>query len=158
MDKKNKIIFSVAVGAIAAVIFITAVTIGADLYLPLKGWLKNVFSHHWVGKGILSLAIFGVVCFFGWFLPIEPSEEKIRKILNLSNWLLILGTLAILGFFVWEALSVMIQGTSFKLFKRRVFLMSPFHHHLQLIHAVDSFITIKIKLFCCRAFSNKTSF
>ena len=103
-NKKFKIIHSAICGAIASVIFIVVITIAADLYSPLKDWLKNAFSHHWIGKGILSLAIFGVVGFFGWFLPIEPSEEKIRKILNLLNWLLILGTLAILGFFVWEAL------------------------------------------------------
>jgi len=36
------------------------------------------------------------------------------------------------GIFVFEALSVIIQVVSFKLTKRRVFLMSPVHHHFQL--------------------------
>jgi phospho-N-acetylmuramoyl-pentapeptide-transferase len=37
------------------------------------------------------------------------------------------------GVFVFEALSVIIQVGSFKLrHGRRVFLMSPFHHHLQM--------------------------
>jgi len=36
------------------------------------------------------------------------------------------------GLFVWEALSVMIQVLSFKLSGRRVFLMSPIHHHFEL--------------------------
>ena len=55
-----------------------------------------------------------------------------------------LGTLAILlkkevlliivggGVFVVEALSVIIQVTSFKLFGKRVFKMSPIHHHFEL--------------------------
>lgn len=48
------------------------------------------------------------------------------------------------GVFVWEALSVMIQVSSFKLFKRRVFLMSPFHHHLQLMGWPESKVTIRL--------------
>ena len=35
------------------------------------------------------------------------------------------------GLFVFEALSVMIQVTSFKLTGRRVFLMTPIHHHFE---------------------------
>ena len=35
--------------------------------------------------------------------------------------------------FICETLSVMIQVTSFKLFKRRVFKMSPIHHHFELL-------------------------
>jgi phospho-N-acetylmuramoyl-pentapeptide-transferase len=55
-----------------------------------------------------------------------------------------LGTVAILikqelllpivgGVFVIEALSVIIQVTSYKLTRRRVFRMSPIHHHFELI-------------------------
>jgi len=84
-NTKLKIIYSVAFGTIAAVIFITAVTIGADLYLPLKGWLKNVFSHHWVGKS-----------------SGQASEEKINKALKVLIWTVILGSLAIISFFIWE--------------------------------------------------------
>lgn len=41
--------------------------------------------------------------------------------------------LAVIGFiFVCEALSVMIQVTSFKTTGKRVFLMSPIHHHFEL--------------------------
>ena len=34
--------------------------------------------------------------------------------------------------FVWSSLSVIIQVIKYKLTKRRVFLMAPFHHHLQM--------------------------
>jgi len=47
------------------------------------------------------------------------------------------------GVFVWEALSVMIQVFSFKVFKKRVFKMSPFHHHLQLLGWPESKVTIR---------------
>ncbi len=37
------------------------------------------------------------------------------------------------GICVWEALSVIIQVTYFKLTKgKRIFKMAPFHHHLEL--------------------------
>jgi phospho-N-acetylmuramoyl-pentapeptide-transferase len=37
------------------------------------------------------------------------------------------------GIFVLEALSVVIQVTSFKLTGKRVFKMAPLHHHFELI-------------------------
>ncbi len=36
------------------------------------------------------------------------------------------------GVFVWSVVSVIIQVAVFKIKKKRVFLMSPFHHHLEL--------------------------
>ena len=48
------------------------------------------------------------------------------------------------GIFVLEAVSVMIQVFSFKVFKKRVFLMSPFHHHLQLKGWPESKVTIRL--------------
>ncbi len=37
----------------------------------------------------------------------------------------------ILGFYVLETLSVILQVASFKLFKKRIFLMTPYHHTLE---------------------------
>jgi phospho-N-acetylmuramoyl-pentapeptide-transferase len=48
------------------------------------------------------------------------------------------------GVFAWEALSVMLQVASFKMFKKRIFLMSPFHHHLQLKGWPESKVTIRL--------------
>ena len=48
------------------------------------------------------------------------------------------------GVFVWEALSVILQVVSFRLFKRRIFLMSPFHHHLQLRGWPESKVTVRL--------------
>lgn len=103
-NSKLKIICAVTVGSIATVVFITAITIAADLYPPLKDWLKNVFTHHWIGKGILSVVVFAAFGVLRFILPVEADEEKIGKALKILFWLLILGILAILGFFVWEAL------------------------------------------------------
>jgi phospho-N-acetylmuramoyl-pentapeptide-transferase len=46
---------------------------------------------------------------------------------NMELLLLLIG-----GLFVVEALSVMIQVFSFRVFHRRVFLMAPIHHHFEL--------------------------
>ena len=35
------------------------------------------------------------------------------------------------GIFVVEAVSVIAQVTSYKLFKKRIFLMAPIHHHFE---------------------------
>ncbi|OGW87091.1 MAG: phospho-N-acetylmuramoyl-pentapeptide-transferase [Omnitrophica bacterium RIFCSPHIGHO2_02_FULL_46_11] len=48
------------------------------------------------------------------------------------------------GIFVWEALSVMIQVFSFRVFGKRVFLMSPYHHHLQLKGLSESKVTVRL--------------
>ncbi len=48
------------------------------------------------------------------------------------------------GIFVWEALSVILQVMSFKLTGKRIFLMSPFHHHLQRKGWAESKITVRL--------------
>lgn len=48
------------------------------------------------------------------------------------------------GIFVWEAVSVLVQVTSFRFFGKRIFLMAPFHHHLQLKGWPESKVTIRL--------------
>ena len=48
------------------------------------------------------------------------------------------------GVFVWEALSVILQVTSFKLHRKRIFKMAPFHHHLQLLGWSETKVTIRL--------------
>ena len=47
------------------------------------------------------------------------------------------------GVFVIEALSVIMQVMSFKIRKKRIFLMAPLHHHFQLKGWAESKITIR---------------
>ena len=60
--------------------------------------------------------------------------------------------------FVWSSLSVMIQVAHFKRTKRRVFLMAPFHHHLQMKGFTETQISFYYSLFtiitgtCCVIF------
>src|SRR5205085_2731771 len=50
------------------------------------------------------------------------------------------------GVFVIEALSVMIQVTTFRLFKKRLFKMSPIHHHFELIGWRESKIVFRFMI------------
>ncbi len=47
------------------------------------------------------------------------------------------------GLFVCEALSVMIQVTSFKLTGRRVFLMTPIHHHFEQMGWAENKVVVR---------------
>jgi len=44
--------------------------------------------------------------------------------------------------FVWETLSVVLQVVSFRLTGKRLFRMSPFHHHLELCGWSESAIVL----------------
>ena len=87
--------------AIITVIYITAVTVTADLYTPLKEALKNICSHHWIGKSITAILVFAI--FWGLFLLIKP-KTKPSLLLNLLTVVSILAAFVIFIFFTWETL------------------------------------------------------
>ena len=47
------------------------------------------------------------------------------------------------GIFVAEALSVILQVGSYKLRKKRIFLMAPIHHHFQLQGLTETKVVIR---------------
>jgi len=59
-------------------------------------------------------------------------------IISGNEWLLAL----IGGVFVLEAASVIIQVASFKLFKKRLFKMSPLHHHFELLGYPETVVAL----------------
>ena len=61
-------------------------------------------------------------------LAIGAALAGLAIILHKELRLIVIG-----GVFVIEALSVILQISSFKLFKRRIFKMSPLHHHFELL-------------------------
>lgn len=71
-------------------------------------------------------------------LSLGGSIGLISILLNQEFLLIIMG-----GLFVIESLSVMIQVTYFKLRKKRIFLMTPIHHHYELIGYKEYEIVIK---------------
>ena len=53
-----KVVTSAFISAALVAVFVVGITIYGELYTPLKDWLKVNFSHHWVGKSVLSAILF----------------------------------------------------------------------------------------------------
>ncbi|MBI2591480.1 MAG: hypothetical protein HYW34_02290 [Candidatus Brennerbacteria bacterium] len=103
-DKNLKIINSLIKSAALTAIFITAITIAGEIMPFIKDWLKSIFLHHWIGKGILSAVIFlGATALFA-AIPNNAKEEKITANLGRLFWIVCLGFAVIFGFYVYETL------------------------------------------------------
>ena len=109
---------------------------------------------------VLCLAITGAGIGFLWYNA-NPAEIFMGDTgsLALGAWIGTIAlmtqqaiTLVLVGFvFVLEALSVILQVASFKLFKRRCFKMSPLHHHFELKGVAESKIVVRfwiVSLLC----------
>lgn len=119
-------------------------------------------------KGLLILAAFcgvitGGTLAFLWF-NIPPAKfymgdtgsmalgSTMGVIAALTDSIVVLGLIGIV--FVVEMLSVIIQLTSKKFFKRKVFHIAPLHHHLEYIGWAESKVVMRfwiIGLFCASA-------
>ena len=123
---------------------IAAATFGFIAYLVGNAIFSNYLQIHFVpGTGELAVicgALIGAGLGFLWFNA-PPAQIFMGDTGSLALGGL-LGTVAVAtkheivlavvgGLFVLEALSVIIQVTSFKLTGRRVFAMAPIHHHFE---------------------------
>ena len=133
------------VGTIIVLTYIAGNIIYTDyLYLP---YVKDV------GEVTIFLsAILGSLLGFLWFnsnpaqifmgdvgsIPLGATVGLVSIIIKQEVLLLISG-----GIFVVEALSVIIQITSFKLYKKRVLKMAPLHHHFEQLGYSESKIVIR---------------
>jgi len=71
-------------------------------------------------------------------LALGGALGTVAVLIKREFWLLLVG-----GVFVVEALSVMIQVSSFKLWGRRVFRMAPLHHHFELLGWAESRVVLR---------------
>jgi uncharacterized membrane protein len=107
-NKKNKLITSFTVSAIVAIVFITFATIFGELYKPFKNYLADTFSHHWIGKSIIAIAIFYALGFLEYFkskgdaVPAGRQEDVMIIALKILFWITVVGVLAISGFYLYE--------------------------------------------------------
>jgi len=101
-NRKLKLAQSIILSSIVIVIFIPVITIAAELTAPLKEWLKNTFYHHWVGKSLISVIVFAAVCPLTFVIPYKASLERINRLLFILVTLVLLGALAIFGFFFYD--------------------------------------------------------
>jgi phospho-N-acetylmuramoyl-pentapeptide-transferase len=110
-------------------------------YLPGAGEL-GVFCAAMVGGGLgfLWFNSFPATVFMGdtGSLAIGGAIGTVAVLIKKELLLVIVG-----GIFVAEALSVMLQIFWFKTTRKRLFKMSPLHHHFQLLGWSESKITIR---------------
>lgn len=142
--------------AIGCTLFTTA-ALGITAYfvgrVDFASYLAIPYVHDGGEIAVFCFALLGASAGFLWFNS-YPAEVMMGDTGSLSLGGVI-GTIALLikketvlviigGIFVWEALSVILQVASFKMFRKRIFLMSPFHHHLQLKGWPESKVTVRL--------------
>ncbi len=111
-----------------------------------------------VGVGetvIIAAALIGSLMGFLWF-NCHPAEVFMGDSgsLSVGAYIGLMGVmtkneilLIIIGFvFVMETLSVILQVGSFKIFKKRIFLMAPIHHHFEIKGWVENKIIVRFWL------------
>lgn len=112
----------------------TAISFGS--YAILAWWTSNmdvaIFCAAMVG-GLLGFLVFNAhpaKVFMGdtGSLALGGALATVAVLTKTEIWLVLIG-----GVFVAEALSVMLQVFSFQTFGKRLFKMSPIHHHFELV-------------------------
>ena len=137
-------------------VLMVALTLGALSYVTGSATLSDYLLIPYVpGSGELTvfcMAMVGASLGFLWFncypasvfmgdvgsLALGGSLGMIAVLIKKELWLVVLG-----GVFVVEAGSVIMQVFSFKLTGKRIFKMSPFHHHLQLSNWNENKIIVR---------------
>ena len=135
----------IAAGALAVLTYVSGHATFADYlgleHMPLAGEL-TIFCGATVGSAIGFL----------WYNA-HPAEVFMGDVGSLALGGAI-GTVAVMikqelllpfigGIFVIEAMSVILQVTSYKLRKKRIFKMAPLHHHFELLGWSESKIIVR---------------
>ncbi len=104
--KNNKAMIADIYGAISAVVFVTAATIVGEFVPVFKNWLKTMFTHHWIGKGVLAVVVFWVVIYVSYKMIGRDSDEDLAKNFHLLSVIAAICAFLLLGFFIYEGLHV----------------------------------------------------
>ncbi|MEK6915787.1 MAG: hypothetical protein AABW89_04575 [Nanoarchaeota archaeon] len=99
-NKKNIPDTAMTRATLLTMLFVTSITIVAEISSSLKDGLKAMTGHHWVSKGVLSLALFG---FLLWVLSVKgTSSEEVRKEVRFTFWFTIILSFILFAFFLWH--------------------------------------------------------
>lgn len=102
---KLRLIIASAYAAILTIIFVVVLTIWAEMAAPLKDWLKAFSGHHWTSKSIFSILLYFVATAALYPAFRKPSGPQLKTALSLLIAAVILGTLALIGFFAGHHLN-----------------------------------------------------
>lgn len=104
MEKKLRLVSSVISSSVLAVVFVTVITISGETYAPLKNWLASTFTHHWLGKSVLTAGVFVIVTIILTIIPYRETSTSFslgRRIQRL-NLVTVVATAALVGFFIYH--------------------------------------------------------
>jgi len=96
---KSKLIISSAYAASVSIAFAVIITIWAEFFAPLKGWLAAFSGHHWVSKSIFAMLVYVVVMIVFFIFPQKNSDTGLKRGLGVLFTFTILGTVALTLFF-----------------------------------------------------------
>ncbi len=143
-------------GLAAGLTTIAALTFAGLCYLSGHVRFSEYLNISYLAYGgeltVFCAAVLGAALGFLWYnchpadvfmgdtgsLALGGALGTVAVLIKREFWLMLVG-----GVFVAEALSVMIQVASFKLWGRRVFRMSPLHHHFELSGWAESRVVLR---------------
>jgi len=109
------------------------------------------YNLQFMDPGIISAAAAGAVVSFLWF-NIYPAEVFMGDVGSMGLGALISGLAILLhmelvfaiigGVFLIEAMTVILQVSFYKMFKRRIFRMTPLHHHFELLGVPEPLVVL----------------
>ncbi|HTO91242.1 MAG TPA: phospho-N-acetylmuramoyl-pentapeptide-transferase [Candidatus Sulfotelmatobacter sp.] len=143
-------------GLASGLVAIAALTFAGMCYLSGHAKFSEYLNIAHLSYGgeltVFCAAVLGAALGFLWYnchpadvfmgdtgsLSLGGALGTVAVLIKREFWLLLVG-----GVFVAEALSVMIQVVSFKLTGKRVFRMSPLHHHFELSGWAESRVVLR---------------
>ncbi|HHH12431.1 MAG TPA: hypothetical protein ENJ77_00990 [Candidatus Moranbacteria bacterium] len=86
-------VYSALRAGVWSMFLVVVLTLGGEIYAPIKDTLALFFGHHWVGKGVLAAVFWIVAAWIASDRPIENPERYLRKSL-------LLAAVAVFGFYL----------------------------------------------------------
>lgn len=81
------------------IIFVVIITFWAELFVPLKDWLKNLSGHHWTSKSIFSVVLYAAATAVLYLSLLQHDADRLRRSLGLLLVSTVLGTAALTLFY-----------------------------------------------------------
>jgi len=157
MGESNAVNFSDGLdGLLAGLLILVFITLAILMYISGRVDYSEYLGIPYIPEAgeltVFCLAIGGALIGFLWFNA-HPAEVFMGDVgsLSLGGVVAVLSLiikkeiliLVIGGVFVLEIASVIIQVISFKLRKKRVFMMSPLHHHFELAGWAETKVVVR---------------
>lgn len=127
----------------------------STLFIAFSAMAVISYNMQLADPGIIAATAAGAALAFLWF-NIYPAEVFMGDVGSMSLGALLSGLAVLLhkelafviigGVFVLEALSVIIQVGTFKLFHKKIFRMSPLHHHFELLGISEPLVVLMFAL------------